>query len=62
MPPKLNRENASLRQAPLDPVTPVQEAGTNQKIPQKRSDFVSAKVWWDVQEKGSQHDVKEKAG
>lgn len=62
--PQLKRENASLRDPRLeDTPNPVQEAGTNQKIPQTHSTFVSAKkVWWDDQQKDPQHDVKEKEG
>jgi len=64
MPPKipqLHRENASLRQETHDPQYQVQEAGTNQKVPQTYTTFVSAKkVWWDDQKEASQHDQPKK--
>jgi len=64
MPPKipqLRRENASLRHPrEEDPPSTLQEAGTNQKIPQTHTTFVSAKkVWWDEQTSGAQHDKQE---
>lgn len=62
--PQLKRENASLRDPRLeDAPSTVQEAGTNQKIPQTHTTFVSAKkVWWDDQQKDPQHDVQEEEG
>jgi hypothetical protein len=57
MPPKipqLKRENASLRDPqPKDPANPVQEAGTNQKIPQTHP---PKKVWWEVIQEDPKHD------
>jgi len=65
MPPKipqLHRENASLRDArPQDTPSQVQEAGTNQKVPQTYTTFVSAKkVWWDDQKENPQCDQPKK--
>lgn len=62
MPPKipqLKRENASLRQAKIDTQPAVQEAGTNQKIPQTHPTIISAKVWWDDQKARLKFDCKE---
>lgn len=55
----LSRENATLCEATLNPKA--KEAGTNQKIPQTHTDFVSAKkVWWDEQKAGPQRDIDQK--
>jgi len=67
MPPKipqLHRENASLRDArPQDTPSTLQEAGTNQKVPQTYTTFVSAKkVWWGDQKADTQRNVSQKGG
>lgn len=55
----LLRENATLCEATLNPKA--KEAGTNQKVPQTHTHFVSAKkVWWDEQKAGPQRDVDQK--
>lgn len=60
MPPKLNRENASLRHTGQeDAPSTLSKAGTNQEIPPTHPTS-KKKVWWeDEQAKDSQRDVNE---
>lgn len=61
--PQLRRENATLRQPrEKKPLYPVQEAGTNQKIPQTHPTHPK-EVWWEDEQKDApQRDLNEKEG